>query len=202
MDKQTRSSTSDHDSFKLSYYMINGITMYRLVSAPFLLLLALNGHLEWFRWLIGVSFITDAIDGPLSRKFKVTSIFGSRLDSVADDVTVLVATAGLWIIYPDFILQEWVTIASVFVLFGVQIIASLAVYKKVTSFHTYLAKTAAVLQAFFFVFIFFRIGLVYFAFYCAAIVTGLQLIEEIILISVLPEWKSNVRGLYWVLKKK
>jgi CDP-diacylglycerol--glycerol-3-phosphate 3-phosphatidyltransferase len=174
--------------------------MYRLVSAPFLLVLALVGALEWFRWLIGLSFITDAVDGPLSRKFKVTSIFGARLDSVADDATVFVATLGLWIIYPEFILRQWIPIASVFFLFGVQTIAALVAYKRTTSFHTYMAKTAAVVQAMFFMLMFFQIGPVYVAFYGAIIITALQLVEEIMLVILLPTWKSDVKGLYWVLK--
>jgi len=146
--------------------------------------------------------VTDAIDGPLTRKYKVTSVFGSRLDSIADDVTVLVATLGLWIIYPDFILQVWETIACVFLLFGIQAAAALVAYKKVTSFHTYLAKIAAVAQAIFFVLIFFKTGLEHKAFYAAAIITGLQLIEETILVILLSEWSANVKGVYWVLKRK
>jgi cardiolipin synthase len=39
-------------------------------------------------------------------------------------------------------------------------------------------------------------------FYIAVSVTALQLIEETVLIFLLPEWKTNVKGLYWVLRKK
>jgi CDP-diacylglycerol--glycerol-3-phosphate 3-phosphatidyltransferase len=185
-----------------SYYVINGITMYRLVSAPFLLLLAWLGAFDWFRWLIGLSFLTDAIDGPLSRKFKTSSIFGARLDSVADDATVFTAILGLWIIHPEFMREHWAIIGFVFLLFGIQTVAALVAYRRVTSFHTYLAKIAAVIQALFFMMMFFQIGPVLFGFYCAIIVTGIELIEEIILVILLPTWQSDVKGLYWVLKKK
>lgn len=185
---------------KTGYYLINGITMYRLVAAPFLLLLAFTGNLTLFKWLACLSFLTDAIDGPLSRKYGVTSIFGSRLDSVADDATVFASTIALWIIYPDFIQNEWLTIIALLCLFGIQTVTALVAYKKVTSFHTYLAKTAAVAQAIFFIMIFFQIGPIQLAFYTAAMITGLQLLEEIILVILLPDWKANVKGLYWVLK--
>ncbi|HET9053719.1 MAG TPA: CDP-alcohol phosphatidyltransferase family protein, partial [Cyclobacteriaceae bacterium] len=46
-----------------TYYIVNAITMYRLVSAPLLLVLAGMGQHEWFKWLIAFSFLTDAIDG-------------------------------------------------------------------------------------------------------------------------------------------
>lgn len=190
------------NTHKTSYYVINGITMYRLVSAPFLLLLAFIGEVVWFKWLVALSFSTDAIDGPLSRKFNVTSVFGSRLDSVADDATVLVSTIALWLIYPEFISAQWMVIVALLALFGVQMVAALVAYQRVTSFHTYLAKIAAVAQAIFFIMIFFDFGPVQLVFYVAALVTGIQLLEEIILVILLPEWKANVKGLYWVLRFK
>ena len=38
-------------------------------------------------------------------------------------------------------------------------------------------------------------------FYAAAMITILELIEEIILVKLLPAWETNVKGIYWVLKK-
>src|SRR5688572_17728094 len=110
MGKKAKRSKTE----KTSYLVINGITMYRLVSAPILLALAWLGYHDLFKWLIAFSFFTDAIDGPLSRKYKVTSVFGARLDSIADDATVIVATIGLWFINPDFIRDHWEALALVF----------------------------------------------------------------------------------------
>jgi hypothetical protein len=93
-------------------------------------------------------------------------------------------------------------IACVFLLFGIQTVAALVAYKRITSFHTYMAKSAAVAQAAFFILMFFQLGPIYLAFYCAIVITGLQLIEEIILVVLLPTWKADVKGLYWVLKNK
>lgn len=180
--------------------MINGITMYRLVSAPVLLILAVAGKTDIFKWLLLLSFLTDAIDGPFSRRYKVTSIFGARLDSVADDATVLAATLALWIIHPVFIEANWFALAVLLALFGIQAVSALVAYGKVTSFHTYLAKVAAVVQGVFFIAFFFDFGPALLLFYVAVIVTGIQLVEEIVLVILLPEWKANVRGLYWVLK--
>jgi phosphatidylglycerophosphate synthase len=184
----------------VSYYFINGITLYRLVSAPLILLLAIRGEFTLLKWLVAISFFTDAIDGPLSRKYNVTSVFGSRLDSVADDATVLVSTSCLWIIFPEFFKENWMIIAGLFALFGIQTVAALIAYKKTTSFHTYLAKTAAVAQGMFFISIFFNFGPVYFLFMTSAFITAFELIEEIILVFILPKWKANVKGLYWVVR--
>ena len=187
---------------KRIYYLINALTLYRLAAAPFLILILLSGKPILFKWLVGVSFFTDAIDGPLARKYNVSSIFGSRLDSVADDATVLASIVGLWILYPEFIAAHWVIIMSLFALFAVQTAAALIAYGKVTSFHTYLAKLAAVFQAMFFIMIFFDLPLALAAFYITCLITAAQLIEEIMLVLIVPEWKANVKGLYWILRKK
>ena len=42
---------------------------------------------------------------------------------------------------------------------------------------------------------------IYLLFYLSSILTIAELIEEIILVFILPKWESNVKGLYWVLKK-
>jgi CDP-diacylglycerol--glycerol-3-phosphate 3-phosphatidyltransferase len=187
---------------RISYYVINGITLYRLASAPVLLLLAfINSH-DVFKWLVAISFFTDAIDGPLARKYNVASVFGSTFDSVADDATVLVATLSLWMIHPEFVKREWIILTTLWGLFIIQTTAALIVYKRPTSFHTYLAKSAAVALAVFFIVIFFEFGYASDLFYVASAITALELLEEIILVILLPEWKTNVKGLFWVLRSK
>ena len=56
---------------KQSYYIINGITLYRVIAAPFLLYLVVTRQEDIFKWLLAFSFFTDAIDGFLARKYKV-----------------------------------------------------------------------------------------------------------------------------------
>lgn len=190
------------NSYKLSYYVINGITLYRIVAAPFLLVLLFNGQLVIFKWLLGVSFFTDLIDGWLARKFKVTSIAGTKLDSIGDDLTVLVAMVALFMTKPEFIKQEMVVFIILFSLFLIQIIYAFVRYRRMTNFHTYLAKTAALLQGVFFLLVFFTGQPVMPLFYAAAGITILELIEEIILTALLKKWTSNVPGLLGVIKKK
>jgi phosphatidylglycerophosphate synthase len=187
---------------KTSYYVVNGLTMYRLVSAPFLLLALFAGQLQTFKLLVSLSFLTDALDGPLARRFKVTTEFGSRLDSVADDATVLVCAISVWFLDPGFIREHWVVLAALTALFVTQTVAAIVAYHRVTSFHTYLAKIAAVSQAVFFLIMFFGVGPLTIAFYITVIITALELLEEIILVIVLSEWKANVKGLYWVLRMR
>ncbi|HYC38924.1 MAG TPA: CDP-alcohol phosphatidyltransferase family protein [Chitinophagaceae bacterium] len=183
-----------------SYYIINGITFYRLLAAPFLLVLVAKGEIELFRWLLVLSFLTDAIDGFLARKYKIASVLGAKLDSIADDLTVGVATIGIIIVDPNFIRQHAELILMLLGLFVIENVAAFIRYRRFTSFHTYLAKIAAVAQAAFLILFFFT-GPVDFLFYLAVIITAADLVEEIILVMVLPQWQSNVHGLPWILKK-
>ena len=83
---------------KPAYYVINGITIYRVIAALLLLLILLFKQYDLFKWLLVFSFFTDFIDGFLARKFRVTSIFGTRLDSIGDDLTIVAAIVGLIVI--------------------------------------------------------------------------------------------------------
>jgi phosphatidylglycerophosphate synthase len=187
---------------KRSYYIINGITLYRLIVAPFLLVLLFTRQYDLFKWLLALSFFTDAIDGFLARRYKVVSAFGSRLDSIGDDLTTVVAVIGIIVMKPEFIKQELIWLIIIFILFLVQISLAFSRYKKLTSFHTYGAKIATILQGIFLILFFFLPDPVYWLFYLAITLTGLELIEEIIIIFVLPKWETDVKGLYWVLGKK
>lgn len=187
---------------KTLFYLINSITLYRIITAPLLVYLLLTGKPDWFKWLIGISFFTDLIDGELARNYNVTSVLGTRLDSIGDDLTVLVAIFGLWYLNPSFIKQEWVVLVPLSFLFLLQTGSALYRYGKITSFHTYLAKLAALTQGVFLLSFFFLENIQYTLFYTAVVVTGIELFEEIILVYLLPQWESNVKGLWWVCKRK
>ena len=190
------------DTHKQVWYVINGITLYRVIAAPFLLVLLFTKQHEIFKWLLGVSFFTDMIDGYLARKFKVTSILGTKLDSIGDDLTVLVGLIALFVLKLEFIKQHIIILIILLALFLVQTTYAFIRYRKMTNFHTYLAKTAALLQGVFLILVFFTEEPILILFYAATFVTMLELTEEIILVNLLPQWKANVKGVYWVLKNK
>jgi CDP-diacylglycerol--glycerol-3-phosphate 3-phosphatidyltransferase len=174
--------------------------MYRLIAVPFLLFLIFTHQLQVFRWLLPVSFFTDAIDGFLARRYKVTSTFGSRLDSISDDLTIAVSVIGILIFNPEFLLQNLISIILLSILFAVQVLLALVRYRRITSFHTILAKFAMISQGIFFIFFFFLDQPSYALFYITVIITALDLTEEIALVLYLPEWKRDVKSLYHVMR--
>jgi phosphatidylglycerophosphate synthase len=183
------------------YYLVNAVTLYRAVSSVFLLYFIWTRNVEVFKWLLAISFFTDAIDGFLARKFRVSSIMGARLDSLADDLTLLMGILGIFRFEPEFVQQELAWIIILIAMYLIQTTMALVRYGRVSSFHTYMAKGAAILQGSFLILLFFLPEWPLALFHFAAVFTILDLIEEIILVIVLPEWKTDVKGLYWVKMK-
>lgn len=187
---------------KISYYFVNAITIYRVISAPVLFFLIITRQVDLFRWLLALSFFTDAIDGWLARRFKVSSVTGARLDSLGDDLTVLAGAVGLFVFKHDFISQEYLWVAILLILLAIQVIAAFWRYRKMTSFHTWLAKIAAVLQGIFLISAFFLPEPSPALFYLAVAFTSLELLEEIVMVFLLPTWEADVKGIYWALKQR
>jgi CDP-diacylglycerol--glycerol-3-phosphate 3-phosphatidyltransferase len=187
---------------KKAYYLVNGISLYRLVTAPLLLVLLFAGQVSLFKWLLLVSFCTDAIDGFLARQFRVVSLFGARLDSAADDLTMLVGIIGIVYLEPEFLRQQWLLIVVLFTAYLLQTALALYKYGKFTSFHTYLAKIAALCQGVFILLLLFLPEPPLLVFYIAAGVTLLDLVEEIALVLRLPRWQADVKGWFWLQKRE
>jgi CDP-diacylglycerol--glycerol-3-phosphate 3-phosphatidyltransferase len=185
-----------------NYYIINAITMYRLLAAPVMVFLIFKGYIHIFKWLLPLSFFTDLVDGFLARKFKVSSVFGSRLDSLGDDLTVVAGITGIFVLRTDFIRENAAVVVILASLLVTQNLMALLRYGKISSFHTYLAKISAVLQGCFLILFFLYPHDLYWLFYMATAFTILDLIEESILVFVIREWTSDVKGLFWVLKNK
>lgn len=182
-------------------HIVNGITLYRLFSAPIMFILVLTGEMNIFKCLLAISFFTDAIDGWMARRLKVTSVWGSRLDSIGDDVTVAAGIFGMLLHKQDFLRSEIVVIIIVVSLFLIQSTAAFVRFGKLTSFHTYLAKVSAILQGSFLILVFFLPQPSYFLFYATMVLTTADLVEEILIVALLVEWRTDVRGLYWVIKE-
>ena len=93
--------------------LVNLITLYRIVSVPFLLYMLFNQQFAVFKWMLLLSFSTDAIDGYLARKLNAGTPFGAMLDSIGDILTIIVSVTGFLLIFPGFIAEQQAIIISV-----------------------------------------------------------------------------------------
>ena len=184
-----------------NFNIADWFSFYRILAAPFLLVLIWFDLRLVFTWLLLISYSTDAIDGYLARKLKITSPRGSQLDSFGDQITLIVGLIGLFYFETDFIKENFILILIAFAPYIIQMLIAYFKYSKATAFHTYLAKLSAVSQSLFILWsLFFTPE--YVLFYVMIIVGLLETFEEITLIFMYDNWASDVKGIYWALRDK
>lgn len=184
-----------------NFNVADWFSFYRILAAPFLLALIWLDQRFIFTWLLLVSYSTDAIDGYLARKLKITSPRGSQLDSFGDQITLIVGLIGLFYFETDFIKTNLILILIAFVPYILQMIIAYFKYGKATAFHTYLAKLSAIMQSVFILWsLFFSPN--YTLFYIMIGIGLLETFEEITLIFMYDNWASDVKGIFWAYRDK
>jgi len=182
-----------------NYNIADWFSFYRILAAPFLLLLIWFDAQLIFTWFLLISYLTDAIDGYLARKLKITSARGSQLDSIGDQITLIIGLIGLFYFENEFVKTNLTLILIAFIPYVIQMIIAFYKYGKATSFHTYLAKTSAILQSVFILWsLFFNPE--YSLFYIMIVIGILETIEEISLVFMYKNWVSDVKSIFWALK--
>lgn len=177
----------------------NVLSGYRLLIAPFILWLIIDRNESLFAVFICISLVTDMLDGMIARVFKMATRFGARLDSLADMGMYVLAIYGALVFKWDDIQPD---IWMLYVFLGTYITAhvfSLIKFRSYPSLHLYSCKSGGYLQGIFF-FVLFAYDYVPWLYFLALGWGVLSYIEELLVLIVLPEMRSNARGLYWVLK--
>jgi CDP-diacylglycerol--glycerol-3-phosphate 3-phosphatidyltransferase len=177
----------------------NLLSAARMLAVPVLLVLALLGLETAFAWVLIPALVSDIIDGWIARVFALESRLGAMLDSVADSLLLFVSLYGVWVFHPD-VLREHAWLCGVAVgLWALEDLLALLRYRRLSSFHTYLSKIVANLLGLFIGWLF-LFGFEPWLLYLAAGSSILASLEELALLWVLPQWRADVRGLWWVLR--
>jgi CDP-diacylglycerol--glycerol-3-phosphate 3-phosphatidyltransferase len=177
----------------------NLLSGFRLIAAPFLLYLAWTGHPNLFLALLAVSLLSDSIDGFVARRLNQASELGTKLDSWGDLATYLTVPLCAWWLWPEILKREAFFVGLVIGAYMVPLMAGFVKFQRLPSYHTWAAKTAAVLMSFA-VFILFVVDIAW-PFKCAAIVQALVACEEVAITLRLSKLESNVRS-FWHLTKQ
>ena len=184
------------------YLFVTFVTFWRIAAFPVLIALVCLRQLPLFSALLALSFLTDAVDGFLARRYHVTSRAGAEWDSLGDDLTVAAAIIGMFVFRWEFIVRVQLFIFILAALFLIHTLAAVGRYGRLTSFHTRMAKISAIAQAVFFLLLFFFPAPPFIAFYIAAILTLLDLLEEIAMILSLDEWEADIRGWFDLRRRR
>lgn len=179
----------------------NIITFSRLLIFPFILYFVLAKKETLFAVFLVYNLLSDAVDGFIARRFKMATELGARMDSFADNLTYLLVFIGIF----SFKLEEFIPHMTSFLIFISSLVStvifSLIKFRRFPSLHMYITKVNGYIQGAFLICLF-TVGFItpyyYFMIFCGI----LGAIESIAIQLVLPEMRSNVKGLYWVLKAK
>jgi len=187
--------------FKENVNIPNLLSSYRILSFPIVLLFALNNYERIFVILLVINLITDILDGFIARMLNQQTELGARLDSIADIGTYILAISGIFLFKADDFASHLVSFCIFLSLFVFSNLLSLIKFKRLPSLHLYSWKIGGYIQgAFFFVLFVFEFNTL---FYYFMILWGiLAFLEHIIIQFIIPEMKSNQKGLYWVVKAK
>jgi CDP-diacylglycerol--glycerol-3-phosphate 3-phosphatidyltransferase len=161
----------------------------------------LTGKETLFVVFFVINLLTDVADGFIARRLKMETETGARLDSMADNLTYILAFTGIFVFkWEDF--RPHLASFLVFIAFLVStVLLSLVKFKRFPSFHLYSTKIGGYIEGIFFITLF-TVGFIT-PFYYFMIFWGiLAAIEHIAIQLVIPRMRSNVKGLYWVLREK
>ena len=180
----------------------NAISLYRLLAVPLICVLLVTGSVRWYVGFLTVSLLSDILDGWAARAFKMRTEVGARLDSLADVLIFLLAICGVarfqWaaIAHPPRPAALLIFLAC----YGALMITGLLKFGRQPSLHTYGFKIAAYLQGACLLWTFW-IGFSDPFYYFVLLWGTAACIEEIVILGVLKEPRSDVKGLYWVLQQ-
>jgi CDP-diacylglycerol--glycerol-3-phosphate 3-phosphatidyltransferase len=173
----------------------------RIACAPALLLLAVAGQQAAYTWLLVPALLTDAVDGWIARAWGVQSRLGARLDSLGDSLIWSAGLAGLLAFQRETLLQHrWLIGAAVAAWLLENVLAWLR-YGRLSSFHTRLSKVAGVLLGVC-IAVMFLFSTQDWLLYAATLCSLAASLEEIWLLALLPEWRADVRGVWWLRRAR
>ena len=186
---------------KIPLTLPNILSLYRLLSFPFVLLLILTGKYNLFVFFMWLNLTTDILDGWLARRLNQVTETGAMLDGLADTATYILGLSGIfifkWIDFEPFSVTFFVFLA----LFIISRFFSFIKLGRFYGFQTYGGKIAGYIHGSFLL-VLFLLGF-YTWFYWIMIISGYLVFSENIIITILlKESKSQVKGLYWILKEK
>ncbi len=178
-------------------HLPNALSVLRIACAPVLVLLAATGLQSAYTWVLVPALATDALDGWIARSAGLQSRLGARLDSLGDSLTWCAGLAGLVAFQRDVLWRHRWLIGAIVACWVVENLVAWWRYGRLSSFHTVLAKVSGVLLGIYLAALF-VFGQSDILLYLAAAASLLTSLEELCLLALLPEWRSDLKGVWWL----
>jgi len=179
----------------------NLLSAYRIACIPVILFVIFSGHRMLFAGLIIANLLTDIADGMIARAWRLETELGAKLDSLGDLGTYALAVLGMAVFERPFIGAHAVAFALMVGFYLAPQVLCLCRFRRPISLHLYSSKATGYAQGIFFG-LYFLVAYLPLAFYGMIGVSVLNNLEELIVLGILPENRTDARGLYWVLRDR
>lgn len=179
----------------------NVVSAARIAATPLLMYFALRGDEAGFTWVLVPALLSDIVDGWLARTLQLQSKLGALLDSIGDALLLFTSIFGIWVFHGEVITDYQAWCYTMVGAWLAEAAVAFARYGRLSSFHTYASKVAGYLLGIF-VGVLFVFGFHPWLLYAAVATSVLGNLEELVLLRLLPEWRADVRGVYWVLRER
>jgi cardiolipin synthase (CMP-forming) len=183
------------------YTIPNFISFYRLLAFPVILYFIFTGQENLFAVFLVINLLSDVADGFIARRFNMETEFGSRLDSIADNTTYLLAFTGILIFKLEDLMPHIFSFTVFFLSIALTHVVSLIKFGRFPSLHLYSTKVGGYIQGLFFILLF-TIGFITPLYYLMVVWAIASSFEHVTIQLTIPEMKTNARGLYWMIREK
>ena len=167
----------------------------RFLTFPVVLLFIFLNQRAIASWLFLLFFTTDIIDGVVARVFHQEGKRRAKLDSWGDILFLVTGMVGLVWFEPDFFVNNLTWVLLPVLMYLLEMVFTLAKFKKLSNYHTYLAKFTAFVQVVFIVHALF-FGVSNILFYLAVFFSTVDPLEDIYITYQLKTWKANINGIW------
>jgi CDP-diacylglycerol--glycerol-3-phosphate 3-phosphatidyltransferase len=175
----------------------NALSLARIVCAPVLLLMAAAGERSIYTWVLVTALLSDVADGWIARSFGLQSRLGARLDSLGDSLVWYAGLAGMFAFQRDVLAAHRWLFGAVVAAWMLENVLAWRRYGRLSSFHTVASKIAGVLLSFY-IGVLFLFGHWNWLLWLAASASLLASAEELWLLALLPRWRADVKGVWWL----
>lgn len=172
----------------------NALAFTRLIGSIVLVGVAVAQLPQVFFWLSLFLLATDWIDGKLAIWLKQRTVFGARLDSIADASLYTALLIGAFFLKGDILRDEWIWLALATASYAASAGAAYFKFGKLPSYHTRSAKTGWALMTAATIGLF-GMGLVW-PLRLALLGVTLANLEALAITATVQTWLSDVPSIY------
>ena len=123
----------------------NQLTLVRFLLVPALWIIAVLGKGEAIGFGMAIALASDFLDGPLARRLELTSEFGARFDSVADQLLQLSAIVWVFMLMPEIFADNLLASTLAIAVYLASLAVGVLKFKRIANLHLHVSKASGLL---------------------------------------------------------